>query len=257
MPPVSGRRRQAQAVHEVCPYLRSEAGSWRSAYAAREHRCGALHPPAQLAVAKQRSLCLVSGHQVCATYLAASALAAETLSGPQSEDGAALWPQIRSSLLVLEPTRGLLASFPRGSTRAGGQALLAGLMVLAFLALIVARTTAPPGSASPGPVSSASVVVVVPLASGIPSASPGPTGTSLSSGAPSASITPSASPSATPGATAPPTPIPSGAVTYTVKPGDTLSGIAARFNTSVKAIQAANNIADPRVIRSGQVLVIP
>ena len=44
---------------------------------------------------------------------------------------------------------------------------------------------------------------------------------------------------------------------YTVKPGDTLSGIAARFNTTVKAIQAANNIADPRVIRSGQVLVIP
>lgn len=45
--------------------------------------------------------------------------------------------------------------------------------------------------------------------------------------------------------------------TYTVKPGDTLTAIALRFNSSVKAIAAASHIADPNLIVVGQVLVIP
>jgi LysM repeat protein len=43
----------------------------------------------------------------------------------------------------------------------------------------------------------------------------------------------------------------------TVRPGDTLSGIAREQGSSVKAIAAANNIADPNIIRAGQVLTIP
>jgi LysM repeat protein len=42
-----------------------------------------------------------------------------------------------------------------------------------------------------------------------------------------------------------------------VRPGDTLIAIAARFGTTVKAIRVANNIDNPRLIRVGQVLVIP
>ena len=45
--------------------------------------------------------------------------------------------------------------------------------------------------------------------------------------------------------------------TYTVKPGDTLTAIAAKFGTTVAAIVAANNIANPNLISVGQVLVIP
>jgi LysM repeat protein len=41
-----------------------------------------------------------------------------------------------------------------------------------------------------------------------------------------------------------------------VKSGDTLSGIAARFATTVKAIKVANGLRD-NLIRTGQVLVIP
>ena len=41
---------------------------------------------------------------------------------------------------------------------------------------------------------------------------------------------------------------------YTVVPGDTLSGIAARFGTTVSALASANNIADPNFIYPGQVL---
>ncbi len=46
-------------------------------------------------------------------------------------------------------------------------------------------------------------------------------------------------------------------VTYTVKAGDTLSAIALKFGTTVKAIADANHIADPNMIFVGQVLTIP
>ena len=45
--------------------------------------------------------------------------------------------------------------------------------------------------------------------------------------------------------------------TYTVKRGDTLSAIAIRYGTTVAALAAANNIANPNSIQIGQVLTIP
>ena len=44
---------------------------------------------------------------------------------------------------------------------------------------------------------------------------------------------------------------------YTVEAGDTLGEIALRFDTSVAAIAQANDIVDPDLIFTGQVLVIP
>jgi LysM repeat protein len=44
---------------------------------------------------------------------------------------------------------------------------------------------------------------------------------------------------------------------YVVKQGDTLSGLAARFNVSAAKILAANNIANADYIRIGQDLIIP
>jgi LysM repeat protein len=46
-------------------------------------------------------------------------------------------------------------------------------------------------------------------------------------------------------------------VTYVVQPGDSLSVIAARYDVPVEALAQANGIADPNVIKVGQVLVIP
>lgn len=46
-------------------------------------------------------------------------------------------------------------------------------------------------------------------------------------------------------------------VIYTVQSGDTLSRIAQTHNTSVAAIVAANSIANPSLIKPGQVLTIP
>lgn len=46
-------------------------------------------------------------------------------------------------------------------------------------------------------------------------------------------------------------------VTYTVQPGDTLSSMATRFKSSVRDIQNANKISDPRGLQVGQTLFIP
>ena len=60
----------------------------------------------------------------------------------------------------------------------------------------------------------------------------------------------------TPTPTPEPTPTPSGK-TYTVQRGDTLSGIARKFGTTVSAIAQLNNIKDVNKIYVGQVLRIP
>jgi nucleoid-associated protein YgaU len=63
----------------------------------------------------------------------------------------------------------------------------------------------------------------------------------------------SASPSATPAAAA-------GSQTYTVKPGDTLRGIAQKFygdSSLATVIEQANNITDPSQLRSGETITIP
>ncbi|MCX6028212.1 MAG: LysM peptidoglycan-binding domain-containing protein [Chloroflexi bacterium] len=45
--------------------------------------------------------------------------------------------------------------------------------------------------------------------------------------------------------------------TYTVRPGETLSGIASRYGVSVEALRAANNLGNANQITAGMVLVIP
>ena len=48
-----------------------------------------------------------------------------------------------------------------------------------------------------------------------------------------------------------------GSMDYSVKSGDTLSSIAAKYGVSVAAILEANNISNPDLIRVGQQIVIP
>ena len=46
-------------------------------------------------------------------------------------------------------------------------------------------------------------------------------------------------------------------VNYTVKRGDTLGGIAKHFGLTVNDLVKANGIANPNLIITGQVLVVP
>jgi LysM repeat protein len=53
------------------------------------------------------------------------------------------------------------------------------------------------------------------------------------------------------------TPAPPATTTYTVVPGDTLTGIAAKVHTTVAVLTAANKITNASLIRIGQVLAVP
>jgi LysM repeat protein len=59
-----------------------------------------------------------------------------------------------------------------------------------------------------------------------------------------------------PGITPLPTPTP-GQVTYTIVGGDTLVGIARKFNTTVAKLEQANGLNDNSILHIGQVLTIP
>ena len=234
------------AMTGVCPYLAAADGAWRSASVAREHRCGAVAPPAPLAAEKQRRLCLTSDHMGCATFEAARA------ARPIAHDRAPTLPRplARTTPVVLDHGR-LAVSMP--SFRAdhlSGQAVLVALMGIAFAAIILARLTGggvPAGAANASPTpretAQASAVSQTPAP---PTATPASSAPATQSAAPGSSATPASAPPST-----------TGTRTYKVKAGDTLIGIAAKFGTTPKAITKLNGIANASSLRIGQVLRIP
>jgi LysM repeat protein len=238
----SSPRPPLDPLAEVCPYLSAGDGSWQSAHALRDQRCGAVEPSVPLTPAKQRSLCLVTAHRSCATYLAAQELAASSAASRARaiDHEPTLWPVTRSRLLVLEPERRLLG-LGGSRVRVGGQIGLIGLMAVAFLLLVVARGTSP--STPVGGGASASAFAVV---SPTPRVTPSP----------AASASPSSGPSATPRPTPRSTNGPN-RQRYRIKAGDTLSDIALKFGTTLKVLKRINDITDPTLIRPGQVILVP
>ena len=240
----------------VCPYLLAAHGRWRSASPAREHRCTAVAPATIIALEKQRRLCLAVEHGGCATYAAAEA------HGIDSDAEGPVARVVRSSGRPLPRTAPLVLDHgrfpvPSGPVRERGfaQVALLALMAIAFVAIVIARTTgAPPegevlaGLGGPGASATRSAPVdpTDPPAprSVAPGRSPEPDATG--DPAPSASAAPTAAPTATPRPT-----------TYKVRGGDTLSGIATEFGTTVRALAELNDIDDPSRLRIGQELELP
>ncbi len=134
-------------------------------------------------------------------------------------------------------------------------------MVVAVVAIVISRSgEAQPGTAGlPGAVGSPSPAAIeatpAPSATGQLPPSPAPV-TPVPSAGPSSSAQPGGlepGPTAAPSSSA----LPSPTRRYTVRSGDTLFAIAARFGTTVRIIQQLNGIADPSLIRVGQVLALP
>jgi LysM repeat protein len=235
----------------ACPYL-AATGGWRSTGAAREHRCVALDPAAALALEKQRRLCLVAAHRTCPTYVAARTARERALAGVPAG-----WePErrfVRTAPVVIEAApRRRTVPVSLGSHRlAEGAVAIMALVVVVLVGSRIVGGAAPEPTLKPTP-----VVTAGPVASevaGVGSASPsGPAGFASPSPAASAAATTPAEPSSEPS--------PSASVakrTYTVRSGDTLSGIGAKFGVTWQAIAKANKIKSPYRIVRGQVLVIP
>jgi LysM repeat protein len=75
-------------------------------------------------------------------------------------------------------------------------------------------------------------------------------------GQPKAAVAEQSAPKAT-DAAALPEKVPADTTKHVVKPGETLGGIARRYNVKQGDIAVANNITDPKKIQPGQELVIP
>jgi LysM repeat protein len=232
-------------VTRICPYLAAADGAWRSTTVAREHRCGAVSPPAPLATEKQRRLCLTPDYATCATFEAARA------ARPIGHDRAPTLPRpmARTTPVVLDHGRLSITVPILSSDRSTGQAVLIALMALAFAAIVLATLTGGgPASANDGtPIPGAAGA----SASASPRTSSGPTPTAVTDPTPAAPASGGTDPSAAPPSSAPAT------RSYKVKSGDTLVGIAAKFGTTPKAISNLNGISDPSSLKIGQVLKIP
>jgi LysM repeat protein len=242
------------SLPSLCPYLATPDGSWRSASANREHRCTAVNPPVPLTLEKQRRLCLVDAHVGCATY--GAAIASRDSSHPPALQNR---PVARMTPIILDHGRFDLRMPAIHADRASGQAVLVGVLGVALVAILVARpsgeaggVTASPSTSAAAPTDAAAVPTV--RASAQPTDTPPPT---------EPPATPSPEPSATPRPSATPSPPPPSAepvtsgATYKVRSGDTLSAIAARFDTTVRVLVDLNGITDPSRLKVGQVLKLP
>jgi len=215
----------------VCPFLVSAAGPWRSAEPARDHRCSRVAHHARLDLDRQRRYCVGSGGPGCPRYVTPRA------------------PGRLASMLPVVMDRGPLgATLEQERLRrlaAPASVVIVGAALGAFL---LAR-----GPGAPGPASDNGAAGSTVGPSTRPASTPsGPPVTAAPSDA--SAPTPPPSPS-TPRASA--SPVPVGGRTYTVRPGDNLSSIAARFGTTTRALVQLNGIANPSLIRVGQVLKVP
>ena len=244
---------RAPTSKSICPFLLAADGQWRSSSPAREHRCTAVAPPAILAAEKQRRLCLTSEHDGCATYLAATGHA-EREAGSDApihritrSSGRAF---VRTAPLVLDHGRLPVSVTAVAAQRGLGQVALLFLLAIAFAAILIARLSS--GGGDRGGIVTGSSTTEPSVVAADPSSTATPSPSSAGSPVPSPSL-----PSASVPPAASETPVASAPSTYKVRSGDTLSGIAATFGTTVDVLTQLNDIKDASSLRIGQVLKLP
>lgn len=241
-------------VATVCPYLLVPGASWRAARPLREHRCMAVSPIDAPNLETQRSLCLAA-YTTCPRFEAATvARHARWLGSP--EGLVAFEARVARRVPRVAPV-----ALDRPSAIAGPLSLLGGSRRLARIALAVAMVGAAAlllaaqfAGGPPGDRLGASPEATTPAALASPTAA---LATSPASPSLPATSTPSPSPSAAPAKTPKQTAKPAATRRYKVKSGDTLSGIAARFGTTVAVLKRLNNISDASHLRTGQIVRLP
>ncbi len=226
-----GERRPVEAA--ACPWfgLADDPGS-RFAFVAAEHRCYAGSRARPVDLGHQAGFCLGEAYPTCPRYRP---------WGPGTETS----PGVPT--LPVVPARA--ADRPRRTAIAVIALLLVAIVAIVAGAAILARggIGAVPGGSSPAAGIGATVA-------------PSPTATPTPGPTPSPTATPTPAPTATPEPTATVRPTPTPAPTpriHVVARGDTLTAIAARYGVSLKALERANGIKNPSLIRVGQRLVIP
>jgi LysM repeat protein len=282
----------AFATRRICPYLAVPDGDWRSATPSRDHRCGAVAPPSLLTDEKQRRLCLSDRHAGCSTFQVAAGRPGPPSDAATDARFDAPWPRDRRSARRSSPdnrpggetvtrwsivrTRPVVLDQPRMPSAVASirdrntTRLVAAVMVAVVLAVLgaVRLWSSSPAVAgvdnTPSPSLSATFVAIAPTASiasdPTPEATPAPTPNPTAAPTPKPTKVP---PTPSPRATASPTPAPTatpaatpGVATYTVRDGDTLYGIAAKFKTSVRHIQDLNHMGSSTLIHAGDVLKV-
>jgi len=246
---------EAVAEHATprgCPFLLSESGGWRLDLPSREHRCAAFVPSAALSPEKQTRLCLTAEHSGCPTYLAS--LAARTARlGSTPGDRATRWGLARTTTVIEDP--GGVRAWLLGAALDWRRwpAIPAVLLVSTLATLAISGFGA---DLSSSPVASATTEAATPPAPPPPHVPSAPA-TAVATAQPTQ---PPASPAPTTVPTSAPTAKPSPTAAfrvYRVQPGDTLSAIAARFDTTVAAIVNLNNLKSANQLTVGERLRIP
>ena len=218
----------------TCPYLGLfDDPRSHFTFPTEAHRCFAPGRPIQVEPEYQDGYCLSTRYPECKRFRSAEAAARRRSGAPAAV--ATATPVATAPVATATPAPPRANATPRANRASWVWGLLRLLAALILLALVVAMgmgafgKTPPDGGASDG-------------------ASP--------SLAATASATPVASVSTTlsPALTDAPAPTP---IVHVVAPGESLSSIALIYGVTVEAIQAANNIDNPSLIRTGQRLIIP
>lgn len=237
----------------MCPFVATESGAWRAAFPVGEHRCTAVVPAVRIAPAKQRRLCLTAEHVSCATYVAALELRGDRQSDRRRADpghGSTAGDPLDHARAPRTDPSGPAGP---GHHAAGRRPDRAGQ---------APRGRLPGGLLRPPRQRARRVPLAVGVDRGlereplrVPTADrdSGPVGLAVPFAERLALTVAHAAPTAKP---SPSTTVPPAGRTYTVKSGDTLSGIAAQFGTTVKAIKDLNGLTS-NIIHPGQVLKIP
>jgi hypothetical protein len=234
---------------EACPFLIAAAGAYRMSVPDREHRCAAFVPATSLALTKQARLCLTANHPGCATYLASTSARQARIGSGERVARSGRWG-LASTMPVVQEVGGLRATIGALiADRRTWPAIPAVLLATLLLALGLS------GSWGQAPITA--------IGTPRPTTRPSPTlaVAILPSPGPSVAPSPAPLPTVTPGPTLPPTTVPTPTprpyITYKVQSGDTLSGIANHYHTTVSAITKLNGITSTTILRVGQLLKIP